>query len=150
MTHTCKIYFKVWRNQRKHKTHTNLCKQMLRKICKKLWKSDFLGRISSSVQIYSPLKNWNEENKSWNFYFHFTSNITALWIFTLLFFFLMSESQPQSKIWFSQLYDSLYGRRIPKDCWCEVRNIFKFLIIFVIVLWPTYVFLKSVPFTFCS
>lgn len=41
------------------------------------------------------------------------------------FSLFMAEPQSHNKIRFSCLYDSLNGRRIPKDCWCEVPNILK-------------------------
>lgn len=41
------------------------------------------------------------------------------------FSLFMAESQPHTEIWFSQLYDSLHGRRIPNDSWCEVTNFLK-------------------------
>lgn len=37
-----------------------------------------------------------------------------------MFFWFLAEPPPYIKIWFSQLYDSLHGGRIPKDSWCKV------------------------------
>ena len=37
-------------------------------------------------------------------------------------FIFLAESQPYIEIRFPQLHDSVYGRRVSKDCWCEVST----------------------------
>lgn len=51
----------------------------------------------------------------------YSSPLKFCYIYThFMFFWFLAEPPPYIKIWFSQLYDSLHGGRIPKDSWCKV------------------------------
>lgn len=43
-------------------------------------------------------------------------------VYTFCLFLFMAEPQPHIEIWFSQLYGSLNGRRVPKDSRCKVKT----------------------------
>lgn len=58
-------------------------------------------------------------------------------LFYYLISVIMAESQPFIKIWFSQLHGSIYGRRIPKDSWCEVSTSWDSAITIIAASWQS-------------